>query len=100
MSRNKDTYERPSRRHTFYTQEELAAGKQNYIHGVEITGSVRNISPTLWNFNHLTELYLNDNCLMRLPHQIGNLKNLRALDLSGNKLRSLPAELGELILLR
>ncbi|XP_055645425.1 CCR4-NOT transcription complex subunit 6-like [Toxorhynchites rutilus septentrionalis] len=101
MSRNKDKYDiNNSRRHTYYTVEEVAAGKSNNWHGVEITGSVRNLSPTLWNFNHLTELYLNDNCLMRLPHQIGHLQNLRSLDLSSNKLRSLPAELGELIHLR
>lgn len=63
-------------------------------------GNVRNISPTLWQFEHLTSLYLNDNCLMRLPADIGLLVNLRTLDLSSNKLRSLPAELGELIQLR
>lgn len=64
------------------------------------TGNVRNVSPTLWQFDHLTALYLNDNCLMRLPRDIGQLLNLRTLDLSNNKLRSLPAELGELIHLR
>lgn len=64
------------------------------------TGNVRNVSPTLWQFDHLTALYLNDNNLLRLPSDIGQLLNLRTLDLSNNKLRSLPAELGELIHLR
>lgn len=64
------------------------------------TGNVRNVSPTLWQFDHLTALYLNDNNLLRLPSDIGKLLNLHTLDLSNNKLRSLPAELGELILLR
>lgn len=64
------------------------------------SGNVRNISPALWQFEHLTSLYLNDNCLMRLPPDIGLLVNLRTLDVSSNKLRSLPAELGELIQLR
>lgn len=63
-------------------------------------GNVRNVSPTLWSFEHLTALYLNDNNLLRLPSDIGQLVNLRTLDLSSNKLRSLPAELGELIHLR
>lgn len=61
---------------------------------------MRNVSPTLWSFEHLTALYLNDNNLLRLPSDIGQLVNLRTLDLSSNKLRSLPAELGELIHLR
>lgn len=102
MSRNKDKYDNnnPRRQQTFLTAEDIASGKKTCWHGVEITGSVRNLSPTLWKFEHLTALYLNDNCLMRLPHQIGQLVNLRMLDLSSNKLRSLPAELGELIQLR
>ncbi|XP_058837265.1 CCR4-NOT transcription complex subunit 6-like [Topomyia yanbarensis] len=100
MSRNKDKYDNNRRQQTFLSAEDIATGKKTCWHGVEITGSVRNISPTLWKFEHLTALYLNDNCLMRLPHQIGLLVNLRMLDLSSNKLRSLPAELGELIHLR
>uniref|UniRef100_A0A182S859 Disease resistance R13L4/SHOC-2-like LRR domain-containing protein n=1 Tax=Anopheles maculatus TaxID=74869 RepID=A0A182S859_9DIPT len=102
MSRNKDKYEsnNPRRQQTFLTAEDIAAGKKTCWHGIEITGSVRNLSPTLWKFEHLTALFLNDNCLTRVPHQIGQLANLRTLDLSANKLRSLPAELGELIQLR
>lgn len=67
--------------------------------GLEITGSVRNLSPSIWNLTHLTSLYLNKNCLTRLPPDIGRLTNLRHLDLSSNKLRGLPREIGELILL-
>lgn len=103
--------------------EDVAAGRKSSWSGVEVTGEfaipdcptripndvsistrilglVRNISPQLWQFEHLTALYLNDNCLTRLPSDIGALVNLRTLDLSNNKLRSLPAELGELIQLR
>lgn len=102
--------------------EDVAAGRKSAWQGIEITGeyqefygpgrlltlfrtlkssgNVRNISPQLWNFEHLTALYLNDNCLSRLPPDVGMLVNLRTLDLSNNKLRSLPAELGELIQLR
>lgn len=61
---------------------------------------MRNLSPTLWQFSHLTALYVNDNNLLRLPNDVGNLQNLRMLDLTGNKLRSLPAEIGDLIQLR
>lgn len=74
--------------------------KLYYILWLFIVGCVRNISPSLWEFHHLTALYLNDNQLLRLPPDIGLLVNLRALDVSSNKLRSLPAELGELIQLR
>lgn len=65
-----------------------------------LAGCVRNISPSLWEFEHLTALYLNDNQLLRLPADVGMLVSLRTLDLSSNKLRSLPAEIGELIQLR
>jgi len=119
MSR-KDKYETNNRRQqTFMSPEDVASGRKSSWQGVEITGeieqaavanemlisqsisgNVRNISPQLWQFEHLTALYLNDNCLSRLPSDIGLLVSLRTLDLSNNKLRSLPAELGELIQLR
>ncbi|XP_067627816.1 CCR4-NOT transcription complex subunit 6-like isoform X2 [Eurosta solidaginis] len=101
MSRNKEKYESANRRQQiFMSAEDVAAGKKCSWSGIEITGCVRNISPSLWEFEHLTALYLNDNQLLRLPADIGLLSNLRTLDVSSNKLRSLPAELGELIQLR
>ncbi|XP_039968872.1 CCR4-NOT transcription complex subunit 6-like isoform X1 [Bactrocera tryoni] len=103
MSRNKEKYETTNRRQQiFMSAEDVAAGKKSSWTGIEITAKccVRNISPSLWEFEHLTALYLNDNQLLRLPGDIGLLSNLRTLDLSSNKLRSLPAELGELIQLR
>ncbi|XP_014233843.1 CCR4-NOT transcription complex subunit 6-like isoform X2 [Trichogramma pretiosum] len=103
MSRNhKDKYEssNPRRTHTIMTPEEAATGKKSFWPEIEITGSVRNLSPHLWTLTHLTALYLNDNSLQRIPAEIGRLVNLRVLDLSSNKLRSLPAELGELIYLK
>lgn len=63
-------------------------------------GSVRNLSPQLWSLTHLTSLYLNDNCLTRVPPDICKLTSLQHLDLSSNKLRNLPAEIGDLIMLR
>lgn len=102
MSRNKDKYEsNMSRRlHTIMSSEDCNSGKKSCWPELEITGSIRNLSPNLWQFTHLTNLYLNDNCLQRLPPEIGQLVNLRVLDVSSNKLRSLPAELGDLIYLR
>lgn len=88
------------RQHRIMTPEEVASGKKTHWTELEITGFVRNISPELWKFTHLTCLYLNDNCLSRLPPDICKLSNLTVLDLSGNKLRSLPNELGDLIYLR
>lgn len=103
MSRNhKDKYENsnPRRTHTFMSTEDANSGKKSYWPELEITGSIRNLSPNLWHLTHLTALYLNDNSLQRIPCEIGRLANLRTLDLSSNKLRSLPAELGDLIYLR
>lgn len=103
MSRNhKDKYENsnPRRIYTLMGSEDLQSGKKSHWSELEITGSIRNLSPNLWQMIHLTALYLNDNSLQRVPPEIGRLANLRILDLSSNKLRSLPAELGDLIYLR
>ncbi|XP_014606887.1 PREDICTED: CCR4-NOT transcription complex subunit 6-like isoform X3 [Polistes canadensis] len=103
MSRNhKDKYENsnPHRTHTIMSTEDANSGKKSYWPELEITGSIRNLSPNLWQLTHLTALYLNGNSLQRIPSEICRLTNLRALDLSSNKLRSLPAELGDLIYLK
>ncbi|XP_072765933.1 CCR4-NOT transcription complex subunit 6-like isoform X7 [Anoplolepis gracilipes] len=103
MSRNhKDKYENsnPRRMYTLMCPEDYQSGKKSHWSELEITGSIRNLSPNLWQMIHLTALYLNDNSLQRVPAEIGRLANLRILDLSSNKLRSLPAELGDLIYLR
>lgn len=70
-------------------QDDLAAGKETNWWELEISGLIRNISPSIWKLTHLTALYLNDNCLSRLPSAIGLLVNLRRLDLANNKLRYL-----------
>ncbi|KAG5884477.1 hypothetical protein JTB14_001272 [Gonioctena quinquepunctata] len=99
----KDKYEGNSgnrRTHTYMSAEDQASGKKSYWTELEITGTIRNLSPNLFQLTHLTALYIKNNQLSRLPVDICNLVNLRHLDLSNNKLRSLPAELGELIHLR
>lgn len=88
------------RTHTYMSAEEQATGKKSSWNELEITGTIRNLSPNLFQMTHLTALYIKNNCLQRLPPDICQLVNLRNLDISYNKLRSLPAELGELIHLR
>lgn len=88
------------RTHTYMSPEDQASGKKSYWTELEITGTIRNLSPNLFQMTHLTALFLKNNHLQRLPADICQLVNLRNLDLSYNKLRSLPAELGELIHLR
>ncbi|XP_064458333.1 CCR4-NOT transcription complex subunit 6-like isoform X3 [Ornithodoros turicata] len=100
--KEKDKYDSPSSRrtHSIMCAEDVAAGKKSHWPELEITGIIRNLSPSLWQLSHLTSLYLNDNSLSRLPPGIGRLVGLTHLDLSCNKLRSLPAELGDLVMLR
>ncbi|XP_074600963.1 CCR4-NOT transcription complex subunit 6-like twin isoform X1 [Brevipalpus obovatus] len=100
--RDKDKYEPPNPRrvHTIMSSEDSAAGKKSYWLELEISGSIKNISPALWNMTHLTALYLDNNCLSRIPSDISRLVNLTHLDLSSNKLRTLPSELGDLVRLR
>lgn len=82
------------------SSEDQAAGKKSFWTELEITGTIRNLSPHLFQLQNLTGLYLKNNCLQRLPPDICQLINLRTLDVSHNKLRSLPAEIGDLIHLR
>jgi len=89
-----------SRSHHILSQEEVAGGKSTSWPELEITGTIKNLSPALWRLQHLTALYLNDNSLFRIPPSISLLQNLKRLDLSNNKLRSLPAEIGDLCSLR
>ncbi|KAH9402383.1 CCR4-NOT transcription complex subunit 6-like [Tyrophagus putrescentiae] len=99
--RDREKYEPPNpRRSHVILQADDANGKETAWFELEITGSVRNLSPQLWSLTHLTSLYLNDNCLTRVPPDICKLTSLQYLDLSTNKLRNLPAEIGDLIMLR
>jgi len=102
MSRHKDIYESAiaRRSHTIMPPDDVAAGKKSQWMELEITGTIRNLSPNLWKLQHLTSLYLNNNNLVRLPPEIGQLSCLVQLDVSCNKLRNLPAEIGELVMLR
>ncbi|XP_066157181.1 CCR4-NOT transcription complex subunit 6-like [Euwallacea fornicatus] len=85
---------------TYMSAEDQASGKKSTWSELEITGTIRNLTTSLFQMTHLTGLTLKHNCLQRIPPDICHLVNLRNLDLSHNKLRSLPAELGDLIHLR
>ena len=90
----------PRRAYTIMSEEERQSGKKTNWHEIEITGSVRSLSPELWKLHFLTSLFLNNNNLSRLPAEVSHLKCLAHLDVSCNKLRSLPVELGDMIQLR
>lgn len=96
------TEDDPAKRRTYriLSNEEVIAGKKTQWNALEITGTIRNLSPHLFNLHFLTSLYLNDNQLSRVPPEICKLTNLLTLDLSSNKLRSLPVELSDLVALR
>ena len=45
------------------SREDCENGKQSHWSEMEIRGPIKNLSPDLWTFTHLTCLYLNDNNL-------------------------------------
>ncbi|KAJ8022709.1 CCR4-NOT transcription complex subunit 6-like [Holothuria leucospilota] len=102
MQNGKESKDEVAKKRTYriLSNEEVIAGKKTQWNALEITGTIRNLSPSLFNLDFLTSLYLNDNQLSRVPPDICKLTNLLTLDLSCNKLRSLPIELGDLVTLR
>ena len=54
----------------------VAGGKTTSWPELEITGTIKNLSPALWRLQHLTALYLNDNSLFRIPPSISLLQVL------------------------
>lgn len=55
---------------------------------------LKNLSPAIFTYEHLTTLYLNHNQLTHVPPAISSLRRLTVLDLSCNQLDTLPSELG------
>lgn len=45
------------------SREDSENGKLSHWTEMEIRGPIKNLSPDLWTFTHLTSLYLNDNNL-------------------------------------
>lgn len=80
------------RRRPYNLDEEM---KRQDWHNMDMSGQgLRNLSPELFRYQFLNELYIASNKLSRLPKQIGELRQLRHLDASYNQISELPPELG------
>ena len=56
-------YDKSKRTYMIMSQKDIDAGKKSYWSELEIRGPIKNLSPDLWSFTHLTALFLNDNNL-------------------------------------
>ena len=74
--------------------------KINHWYALKIEGKVRNLSPNLWKFSHLTKLDMRDNKIRHIPEEINQLTSLMVLDVSLNKLKTIPRTIGDLLELR
>ena len=100
MKTDEKAHNRSRRQNAQMARNEILENRLPKWNGLELTGPIKNLSPELWKFDHLTVLLIKNNNLQRIPPDISRLCNLLHLDLSGNKLRSLPVELGDMIHLR
>ena len=70
-------------------------------HNLDLSGQgLRNLSPSLFKYEFLRELYIASNKLTRLSPAVGRLRQLTHLDASYNEISELPAELGMCTYLR
>ncbi|KAK3995592.1 glucose-repressible alcohol dehydrogenase transcriptional effector [Cladorrhinum sp. PSN332] len=73
----------------------LEKNKRQDWHNLDISGQgLRVLSPALFCYDFLQELYMASNKLSHLPADIGKLRKLRYLDVSFNELTELPPEIG------
>lgn len=71
-----------------------ARGPQAW-HNLDMSGQgLRNLTPALFAYSFLSELYIASNKLTHLPASIGQLRQLRHLEASYNQITDLPPELG------
>ncbi|KAK4211041.1 Endonuclease/exonuclease/phosphatase [Rhypophila decipiens] len=69
--------------------------KRQDWHNLDMTGQgIRTLSPALFMYEFLQELYLGSNQLTFLPPAIGKLRRLRLLEASNNQISELPPEIG------
>ncbi|KAK4229785.1 glucose-repressible alcohol dehydrogenase transcriptional effector [Podospora fimiseda] len=69
--------------------------KRQEWHNLDMSGQgLRVLSPNLFAYEFLQELYMTSNKLSHLPAEIGKLRQLRHLDVSHNELTELPPEIG------
>ncbi|KAL1910552.1 Glucose-repressible alcohol dehydrogenase transcriptional effector [Sporothrix stenoceras] len=69
--------------------------RQQDWHNLDLSGQgLRALSPQLFCYEFLQELYISSNKLTVLPAAIGSLRQLRILEASHNQISELPPELG------
>lgn len=69
--------------------------RQQDWHNLDLSGQgLRALSPQLFCYEFLQELYISSNKLIVLPASIGGLRQLRILEASHNQIAELPPELG------
>ncbi|CAK7265570.1 Glucose-repressible alcohol dehydrogenase transcriptional effector [Sporothrix epigloea] len=69
--------------------------RQQDWHNLDLSGQgLRALSPQLFCYEFLQELYISSNKLTTLPAAIGSLRQLRILEASHNQISELPPELG------
>ena len=56
-------YDHSKRSYSIMSQKDIENGKESHWSVLEIRGPIKNLSPELWSFTHLTALFLNDNNL-------------------------------------
>jgi CCR4-NOT transcription complex subunit 6 len=71
------------------------SNKRQDWHNLDMSGQgLRSLSPALFCYDFLQELYIASNNLTFLPAEIGKLRQLRLLEASFNQISELPPELG------
>lgn len=71
------------------------SNKRQDWHLLDLSGQgLRVMSPTLFSYQFLQELYIASNRLTYLPPEIGQLRQLRHLEASFNQISELPPEIG------
>ncbi|EFX00204.1 transcriptional effector [Grosmannia clavigera kw1407] len=77
-----------------WTIEKKSNRRQDW-HNLDLSGQgLRALSPQLFHYDFLQELYIASNKLTVLPAAIGSLRQLRLLEASNNQISELPVELG------
>jgi CCR4-NOT transcription complex subunit 6 len=71
------------------------SNKRQDWHNLDLSGQgLRTLSPALFSYTFLQELYIASNRLTFLPAEIGQLRQLRILEASFNQISELPPEIG------
>ncbi|KAK0720321.1 Endonuclease/exonuclease/phosphatase [Lasiosphaeris hirsuta] len=71
------------------------SNKRQDWHNLDMSGQgLRVLSPALFSYQFLQELYIASNRLTYLPSDIGKLRHMRVLEASNNMISELPPEIG------